>query len=159
MAQVLPDATGAAVLSNLSIMSLEFRGSILAEQKKLTEAKALFAEASQEEKALGYSEPPGYIRPVAEAEGLSLLRAGDFAGAHTAYQRALAERPNSGFPLFGLARSSEGAGDAAMARTEYAKFAAAWKQADAGIPQMEHARAYLAQASSEANAKGSKSGR
>jgi tetratricopeptide (TPR) repeat protein len=144
MAEVLPDATARAVLSNLSIMSLELRGTILAEQKKLTEAKALFAEGAQEEKAIGYNEPPGYIRPVAEAEGVALLRAGDFAGAHKAYETALAERPNSGFPLFGMARSSEAAWDTVAAGTEYAKFAVMWKDADAGMPQMEHAREYIA---------------
>jgi tetratricopeptide (TPR) repeat protein len=144
MVAVMPDATASAVLSNLSIMSLELRGAILAEKKKVVEAKALFAEAAQEEKAIGYSEPPGYIRPVAEAEGLALLRAGDFAGAHKAYETALTERPNSGFPLYGMARSSEGAGDAAAARREYAKFVVMWKDADSGMPQMEHAREYVA---------------
>ena len=144
MVAVMPDAKGAAVLSSLSIMSLELRGAILAEEKKLTEAKAVFAEAAQEEKALGYREPPGYIRPVGEAEGLALLRAGDYAGAHKAYEAALVDRPNSGFPLFGMARSSEAAGDAGTARMEYAKFVAAWKDGDPGLPQMAHAREYIA---------------
>jgi tetratricopeptide (TPR) repeat protein len=152
MVAVMPDATASAVLSNLSIMSLELRGAILAEKKKVVEAKALFAEAAQEEKAIGYSEPPGYIRPVAEAEGLALLRAGDFAGAHKAYETALTERPNSGFPLYGMARSSEGAGDSATARTEYTRLAAAWKNGDTDLPQIAHAREYIAGAKALASA-------
>jgi tetratricopeptide (TPR) repeat protein len=143
MVTVMPDANPGPLLSSLSIMSLELRASILAERKKVPEAKTLFAEAAQEEKGLGYREPPGYIRPVGETEGLALLAAGDFAGAHKAYEAALVERPNSGFPLYGMARSSEAAGNAALARAEYVKFAEAWKSGDPEMPEMAHAREYI----------------
>jgi tetratricopeptide (TPR) repeat protein len=141
---VMPDAQAGPLLSSLSIMSLELRAAILAEQKKLPEAKALFDQAALEEKRLGYREPPTYIRPVGETEGSALMRAGDFAGAHKAYAEALVERPKSGFPLYGMARSSEAAGDAGKARAEYAEFAEAWKRGDAELPEMAHAREYLA---------------
>ena len=144
MAAVMPDALPGPLVSSLSIMSLELRGAILAEQKKLSEAKALFDEAAQEEKGLGYREPPNYIRPVGEAEGAVLMRAGDYAGAHKAYEAALVERPKSGFPLYGIARSSEAAGDAVAARAEYAKFVEAWKDGDQGMVEMTHAREYMA---------------
>ena len=140
---VMPDAKAAPLLASLSIMSLELRASILAEQKKLSEAKALFAQAAREEKALGYREPPIYIRPVGETEGYALLRADDFAGAHKAYAAALIERPNSGFALYGMARSSEGAGDSASAKAEYAKFLEAWKNGDPGSVETTHAQDYL----------------
>ncbi len=140
---VMPDALPAPLLANLSVMSLELRASILSGQKHLPEGKALFAEAALEEKALGYHEPPNYIRPVGEAEGAALFRAGDFAGAHQAYASALLERPKSGFSLYGMGRSSEAAGDAATARKEYAEFTEAWKDGDRNLPQMEHARTYL----------------
>lgn len=140
MAKVMPDAKAAPLLASLSIMSLELRASILAAQKQLPQAKALFAEAAQEEKALGYREPPTYIRPVAEAEGFALLQAGDFAGAHKAYTASLLERPNSGFGLYGVARSSEAAGDTATAKAEYATFLKAWKDADPTMPEIVHAQ-------------------
>jgi tetratricopeptide (TPR) repeat protein len=140
---VMPDAKAAPLLTSLSIMSLELRASILAEEKKLPEAKALFAQAAQEERALAYREPPTYIRPVGEAEGYALLRAGDFAGAHKAYAAALVERPNSGFALYGMARSSEGAGDATTAKLEYGKFLESWKNGDPGMVQTTHAQDYL----------------
>ena len=140
---VMPDAKAAPLLASLSIMSLELRASLLAEQKKLPEAKALFAQAAQEEKALGYREPPIYIRPVGEAEGYALLRAGDYAGAHKAYAAALVDRPNSGFALYGMAKSSEGAGDTATAKTEYTKFLESWKNGDPGMVQTTHAQDYL----------------
>ena len=143
---VMLDAQAGPLLSSLSIMSLELRGAILAAQKKLPEAKALFEQAAQEEKGLGYHEPPNYIRPVGETEGAALMRAGDFAGAHKAYAEALVERPKSGFPLFGMARSSEAAGDATKARAEYAEFAEAWKRGDPEMPEMAHAREYMAAA-------------
>ncbi len=142
MAPVMPDAKPGPLLSNLSIMSLELRASILAAQKRLDESKALFAQAAHEEKELGYREPPSYIRPVGEAEGAALMRAGDFAGAHAAFAKALEERPRSGFGLYGVARASEEAGDVAAARKEYSTFREAWKDADAGLPEVVHAQAY-----------------
>ncbi len=56
---------------------------------------------------------------------------------------ALVERPKSGFPLYGMARSSELAGDRVTARAEYVKFTEAWKDGDAGMPEMDHAREYI----------------
>jgi tetratricopeptide (TPR) repeat protein len=125
---------------------------MLAEQKHLPEATALFDQAAQEEKALGYREPPNYIRPVGEAEGSALMRAGDYLGAHKAYAAALVERPKSGFPLFGLARSSEASGDEATAAKEYLEFIHGWKEANPDLPQMTHAREFLATQKSRSSA-------
>jgi tetratricopeptide (TPR) repeat protein len=144
MAVVMPDAKAAPLLSNLSVMSLELRATILAAEKHLPEAKSLFEQAAQEEKKIGYREPPAYIRPVGETEGAALLRAGDAAGAHTAYAAALKERPNSGFSLYGMAQASEAAGSSAIAREEYTKFLDAWKNSDANRSELTHARAYVA---------------
>ena len=143
MAMIMPDALPGPLLSSLSIMSLELRASILAQQNQLPKAKALFDEAAQQEKSLGYREPPTYIRPVGETEGVALMRAKDYAGAHKAYEAALVERPKSGFPLYGMARSSEAAGDSAAARAEYAKFVEAWKNGDPEAVEMAHARQFL----------------
>jgi tetratricopeptide (TPR) repeat protein len=144
MAVVMPDAKAAPLLSNLSVMSLELRATILAAKKRVPKAKTLFEQA-HEEKKLGYREPPAYVRPVGETEGAVLLRAGDAADAHTAYAAALKERPNSGFSLYGMAQASEAAGNATKAREEYAQFLAAWKNSDESRPELAHARAYLAQ--------------
>ena len=64
---------------------------------------------------LGYHEPPLYIRPVAETQGAAMLEAGQYEAAEKAYQEALAERPNSGFALYGLALVAEKSGDQASA--------------------------------------------
>jgi tetratricopeptide (TPR) repeat protein len=142
--QLMPDALPKPLVSNLSIMSLELRAGLLVEKKQVEEAKKLFVQAAREEKALGYREPPGYIRPVGETEAAALLAAEGFADAKAAYQQALVERPRSGFPLYGIAMSSERAGDVKAAAAEYAEFEAAWKNADAELSQLAHARAFLA---------------
>lgn len=143
--QIMPDALLQPILSTLSVMSLELRGSLLTAEKKETEAKGVFAQAAREEKALGYREPPVYIRPVGETEAAALMMIGDWTGAKAAYEQALAERPRSGFPLYGIALCGEKAGDSNAAAKAYTDFLAAWKNADADLPQVAHARSYLAQ--------------
>ena len=107
---VMPDALPGPLMKTLSIMSLELRGSLLAAEKKIDEAKAIFASAAKEEKALGYREPPNYIRPVGETEGAAMLAAGQWAAAKAAFGRALVERPHSGFALDGIALALEKSG-------------------------------------------------
>jgi len=141
--KVMPDAYPKPLVSILSIMSLELRGGMLVARNQIDEAKKLYAQAAREEKALGYREPPVYIRPVGETEAAALMAAEQWADAREAYKAALAERPHSGFPLYGIALSSERAGDGNAAKTEYEEFMAAWKHADADLPQFAHARAFL----------------
>ena len=140
---VLSDALLPPILSSLAIMSLELRGSLLTAQGKGTDASPAFAQAARAEKALGYREPPAYIRPVYETEAGALMAAGDWTGARGSYEQALAERPRSGFALYGLALASERAGNTSAAVREYGDFLQAWDDADAGLPQIVHARAYL----------------
>jgi len=147
MATVMPDAQPAPLLASLSIMSLELRATILAAQKRMPESKKLFDQAMLEEDELGYREPPTYIRPVGETAGFVLLQAGDFAGAHAAYAAALKERPQSGFGFYGMARSSEAAGNSAIAQVEYAQFLEAWKNGDPSSPELAHARHYMSSGS------------
>ena len=143
--QLMPDALLQPLLSSLSVMSLELRASLLTAQKHTAEAKSLFAQALQDERALGYREPPSYIRPVGETEAAALMAVGDWTEAKTAYEQALLERPRSGFPLYGIALSSEKAGDPEAAAKEYATFLAAWKDADPALGQVTHAQTYLAE--------------
>ena len=151
--QVMPDAQGKPLVSNVSIMSLELRAGLLVAKKQTEDAKKLYVQAARDEKDLGYREPPGYIRPVAETEAAAMLMASAWTDAKAAYQKALVERPKSGFALYGIALSSERAGDAKTASAEYAEFVAAWKDADAELPQLGHARAFMAEHSSAVAAK------
>ncbi len=140
---VMPDALPDPILKSLSVQSLELRAGILVAQQKLDEAKKLYESAHAEEKRLGYHEPPMYIRPVGETEAIALLSAKDYAGARSAYESALAERPNSGFALYGLARVKELQGDDAGARAAYRAFLKAWPNADTDLAELAHARALV----------------
>ena len=141
--QVMPDAVLPTLVSYLSVMSLELHGSVLLLKGQPEEGRTLFTQAAELEKGQGYREPPQYIRPVGEAQAAALLAANDWANARVAYQAALAERPRSGFPLFGIAMTHEHAGDVPAAVAAYTEFMQAWKDADAGLPQLVHAQAYL----------------
>jgi tetratricopeptide (TPR) repeat protein len=143
--EVMPDAQLPPLLGSLSVMSLELQASLFTAQSKTDEAKTLFRKAAEQEKALGYREPPNYIRPVGETEGAAMLAVGDWADGKTAYQAALLERPRSGFALYGIAMASEKSGDTGAAAKRYADFLAAWKDADPDLPQLTHARSYLAE--------------
>ena len=140
---VQPDANAEPLTKAMSIASIELRAGILAAQGKLDAAKKLYASAELEEKNVGYREPPFYIRPVGENEAAALIKAKDYAGAKTAYEAALAERPNSGFGLYGIAHVKELLGDAAGAREAYQAFLKAWPAADAALPEVAHARKVL----------------
>jgi tetratricopeptide (TPR) repeat protein len=141
---VRPDALLPPILSSLSIMALELRGALRSAQGEPDEAAAAFEQAAKDEKALGYQEPPIYIRPVYESQGAAEMAAGNWTDARKAYEQALLERPRSGFGLYGIAMSSERTGDSSKAVQEYAAFLDAWKDADRTLPQVVHARAYLA---------------
>jgi len=141
---LMPDAWAKPLVENLSIMSLELRAGLLAAKGNVEEAKKLFAEAARQEKELGYREPPGYIRPVGETQAATLLNASAWADAKAAYKKVFVERPKSGFPLYGIALTSEKSGDVKSAAVEYAAFVSAWKNADASLPQLAHAQAFLA---------------
>ena len=142
--EVMPDAMLRPLVNMLSVMSLELQAALLTAEGKTVDAKPVFAKAAEAERRLGYHEPPNYIRPVGETEGAAMLAAGDWADARAAYQRALVERPRSGLALYGVAMSSEKAGDTASASRGYADFLAAWKDADPTLDELTHARAYIA---------------
>jgi hypothetical protein len=140
-----PDPLPQPLLKMLSIMSLELRASMLATQDNVPEAEKLFAAARREEQELGYHEPPFYIRPVAESEAAAMMTAGKWPEAEAAFQKALAERPNSGFALYGLGQAREKMRDAGATSAAYRQFLSAWKTADPGLPEIQHAHQWMSQ--------------
>ena len=82
--------------------------------------------------------------PVAEQEAVLLTAAGQTESAAKAWQKALEDRPNSGFPLYGLAKIAEKSGDLSKTTEAYTKFITAWKNADSNLSKMEEAKAWLA---------------
>ena len=140
---ISPDALSEPIMKCLNIQSLELQAGVLVAQRKLGRAKKLYAKAEEQEKKLGYHEPPFYIRPVAETEAAALLKTRDYTGARAAYEKALVERPNSGFGLYGLALVKESSGDAAGAREAYTTFLKTWSKADTNLPEVSHAQKML----------------
>ena len=137
------DAMAAPIHGFLDVAALELRASLLLAQGKTADADTAFVKAAEAERALGYHEPPNYIRPVGETRGDALLRAGRYQEAKTAYEAALAERPNSGFPLFGIAQADAASNQSATTASDYRLLLAAWKNADTNLPQLKTARAWL----------------
>jgi hypothetical protein len=63
--------------------------------------------------------------------------------AEKAWKQALEDRPNSGFPLYGLALLAEQSGDTAKTSAAYNQFLTAWKTADSESPQVQHAQQWM----------------
>ncbi|HKO18513.1 MAG TPA: tetratricopeptide repeat protein [Acidobacteriaceae bacterium] len=147
--RVSKDVMAVPVHGFLDVAAQELRAALLMAQGKSAEADAAFGKATDAERALGYREPPYYIRPVSETRGDALMRAKRYPEARKAYQAALEERPNSGFPLYGIAEADAAAGDANGAKASYAAFLNAWKDADTGLPQIAAAKDWLAQSTNK----------
>jgi tetratricopeptide (TPR) repeat protein len=139
-----PNPAPKPLLKNVAVLSLELRAAILVDNKKVPEAQKLFDQARHEEQDLGYHEPPAFIRPVAEQEADIMMAAGNNQAATDAWKRALEDRPRSGFPLYGLAATAEKEGDTQRATAEYQEFLTAWKTADPDLPEVAHAKQWLA---------------
>jgi tetratricopeptide (TPR) repeat protein len=137
------DAMAKPVYSYLDVAAMELRGSVLLAQGQAEQSGAMFAKATEAERDLGYREPPFYIRPVEEARGDALLRARRYDEAKQAYEAALKQRPESGFALYGVAQADAGARRTAEATKDYAHLLNAWANADADLPQLKGARAWM----------------
>ena len=140
---VSKDVLAVPVHSFMDVAARELHAALLMAQGKAADADAAFVKATEAEIALGYREPPYYIRPVSETRGDALMRTHRYADAKQAYQAALVERPNSGFPLYGVAQADVAAGDKSAARADFSALLAAWKTADTGLPQIVAAKQWM----------------
>ncbi|HTK73767.1 MAG TPA: hypothetical protein VL371_00830 [Gemmataceae bacterium] len=134
--KVPPDATfghnSAADLFAVAEDVLE--GEILAREGKLAEAVTALQSAAAKEEKLKYSEPPAWVVPVKHALGAWLLKANRPAEAEAVYRADLAQWPENGWSLFGLAASLEAQGKKDEAAAVRRKFDAVWKHADVTPP-------------------------
>lgn len=97
--------------NELNIASLELQACIKSAEGSYEEALALLEKAKTKEKELGYSEPPGYVRPILLSIASAHERAGKFDKAIGIYQSLLLKRPNSANGYFGLAKAYRETGD------------------------------------------------
>jgi predicted negative regulator of RcsB-dependent stress response len=79
----------------LAAARLELDGHVLAALHRGPEALAVYERASTEERALRYTEPPAYPRPIAEVAGQLALALGDRARAAKFFETALEQYPES----------------------------------------------------------------
>ena len=102
--------------------------------------------------SLGYGSLTALVNtlPVHDTVARVRLARGDPPGAIAAYRELLTPSRDQQWvaplePRFvlALARLLDQAGDAAGARAQYERFAALWRAADAGQPELEEARRYL----------------
>ena len=127
----------------LGTASFELRGLVAGQKGDLEGARKLLGRADEEEKKLGYSEPPQYSRPALEVLGAVLIRAGKFDDARAEFGKALVQRPHSGFALYGIALAWDKEGKGPEATKAYGEFLEAWAHADSDLPQVQAARRYL----------------
>jgi len=138
-----PNENFAQILNLLGTMSLDLRGNWEAARGNMTEAINLLDQAAEKERKLGYSEPPRYFRPEQESLGDAYLKSKQWDKARDAFGEALRQRPNSGHVLYGIAESYALAGDVRNATPAYRQFLLAWAHADADLPQVKQAQAWL----------------
>jgi tetratricopeptide (TPR) repeat protein len=133
-------------LKLLGTASLELRGDLASAKGDLETAHKLLDRADEDEKEIGYSEPPQYSRPALEVLGAVYIRAGKCEEARATFKEVLTRRPHSGFALYGIAESWNKQGKNQEAAQAYEDFLKAWSHADADLPQVHAAHAYLAKA-------------
>jgi tetratricopeptide (TPR) repeat protein len=74
-----------------------------------------------------------------------MMTAGKWKDAKAAFQQALEQRPNSGFALYGIGQATEKTGELGATTVAYQQFLKAWKTADPGLPETQHAEQWISQ--------------
>jgi predicted Zn-dependent protease len=135
--EALRDATPPDRLANLNSMQGLFsiaadtlRGEIAAANLDTPAAVAALERAVARQDQLIYDEPPPWYHPVRQTLGQVLLDAGRAADAEQVYRADLAENPENGWSLYGLAKALRAQKKDAEAKAVEARFAKAWAQAD-----------------------------
>jgi tetratricopeptide (TPR) repeat protein len=131
------------VVRILGAASLDLRGNAAEYRGKFTEMRKLLDQAEQNERELGYSEPPTYARPELESLGQALIHAGSYSEARDAFHKELHERPHSGFALYGIGLAWDREGNRAEAGKAYREFLEAWRNADRDLPEIQAAESRL----------------
>ena len=109
-------------------------GEILIAEGKIDSGIEQLRAAIQNEDALKYDEPPGWLIPVRHSLGAVLIKKQRFAEAEQVYRDDLARLPENGWSLLGLAESLRKQKKNAdeVAQTQ-AKFKKVWAKADLTI--------------------------
>jgi hypothetical protein len=116
-----------------------------AEGKKDEAVKLMRAAAALEDSTEKHPVTPAPVVPARELLGDLLLDVNQPAPALVEFEASAGRDPNRLNGLLGAARAAELSGDAAKARTLYARAVALCDRADGERPELRHAKAVLAQ--------------
>ena len=119
-------AQGVPAPDLLTLAEAVARGRLATARGRHLEAADHYRRAAEIEATLPYQEPPYWYYPVNQSLGAALYQAGRPAEAAVAFRYALAQTPNNGWALYGLARSEAAQGNADAAATAEAALRAAW---------------------------------
>lgn len=97
---------------------------------------AAYQESKQRESKQYANDPPSEPWPIVRLLGDALADGGDHRAAIDAYEQALAQEPNDGWSLAGLAKSHHALGERDKARAYAGQLMAVWSGADKGLRQM-----------------------
>lgn len=119
-------AQGVPAPDLLNLAEAVARGRLATARGRHVEAANHYRRAAEIEATLPYQEPPYWYYPVNQSLGAALYQAGRPAEAAVAFRYALAQTPNNGWALYGLARSEAAQGHADEAATTEVALRAAW---------------------------------
>ena len=107
--------------------------------------RAMRAAADAEDATDKSAVSPGPLVPARESLGEMLLEAGQAEAALRAFEASIAKEPGRFRGAYGAARAAEAAGSAEHARGYYEKALEIARDADAPRPEIQRAKAYLAE--------------
>lgn len=127
------DAFGVPAAAMMQVALAATDGEIARASRDFATAEAHFRRAQKLERALPYTEPAYWHRPVSHLLGALLLEAGKPAEAEAVYQDSLHHYRRDGWALKGLAAAQTAQGKTAEAAASEAAFREAWVRADTVI--------------------------
>ncbi|WP_368933196.1 tetratricopeptide repeat protein [Brevundimonas naejangsanensis] len=110
----------------LTLAEAVARGRMAMARGRPAEAAGHYRRAADLEAALPYTEPAYWYYPVLQSLGAALYQAGRPDQAAEAFRLALAQTPNNGWALYGLARAEAAQGHTAEAAAADQALKAAW---------------------------------
>lgn len=124
------DAAGLPARQMIEVAVASVEGEIARKSGDLSGAVLAFRQAMTLERALPYTEPAYWHRPVAHLLGAALLEAGQPAEAEAVYRESLMHYRRDGWALKGLAAALTAQGKLPEAATASTAFDDAWRRAD-----------------------------
>jgi tetratricopeptide (TPR) repeat protein len=119
-------AQGVPAPQLLELAELVARGRFAMARGNYRDAVRLYREAAAQEQKIPYMEPPFWYYPVHQSLGAALYKAGRYSEARDAFAKALAQSPNNGWALYGLAATNRASGAKAEAAAAGSALDAVW---------------------------------